>query len=71
VVQRVVQFVDGPRPKGVANVGSIERDPNRSGIDRPVVRDVLELVVQVRRLPLLRIEAFRNHLLECGVRDVK
>ncbi len=43
MVQRPVELVHGVRPEGVADLGSVEGDPDAAGVDRTVVGDVGEL----------------------------
>ena len=49
------QLVDRLGPKSVAHFGTMEPDPNRALVDRPVVGDVLELEA-VHRPPTGRVE---------------
>ena len=43
VVERPVQLVDGVRAERVADLGPVERDAHRAGVDGAVVGDVGEL----------------------------
>ena len=42
MIEGAVQLVNGVRPKGVANLRSVEGDPHHRGRHRPVVGDVGE-----------------------------
>jgi hypothetical protein len=68
MVQRQVQLVDGVRPEGVADLGPVERDPDRARVDRPVVGDVGK-GEPIHGTPLLRVEDLRNHAVRPSTKE--
>jgi hypothetical protein len=62
VVEGFIQLVDGVRPKGVANLGSVKGDSHCSLIQGPVIGDVSE-TEPVDDLPPGFIKVFGDHKL--------
>ena len=61
MVEAPVELVDGMGPKGVANLGSIERHPNRTLISSSVIGDVGQLLEAGDCDPAVGIEQLGHH----------
>ena len=56
MVERSVELVDGRRPERVAHLRPVEGDPHDTGVDRPVIGDVDEVLEPVDRSPEVGVE---------------
>ncbi len=65
VVERLVQLVDGVRAEGVAHFGTVERHPDDSLGDMPVVGDVGQVLETGNRSPVLRVESHGSEVIGC------
>ena len=67
MIQGFVQFVDRMRTKSVADLRSIDGDPNRPLVQRPVIGDVGE-GEPINLLPSGCVEVLGDHGENVGVR---